>query len=89
MSGTRAAPRAASPATRTGMAGMASLTDKGGQARQTSRNQAAGSKSTPTGTGALGGKKTASTATAQQLKGRSSTRRNDRRPRNGGAKDGK
>lgn len=89
VSGTRAAPRAASPATRTGMAGMASLTDKGGQARQTSRNQAAGSKSTPTGTGALGGKKTASTATAQQLKGRSSTRRNDRRPRNGGAKDGK
>lgn len=89
VSGTRAAPRAASPATRTGMAGMASLTDKGGQARQTSRNQAAGSKSTPTGTGALGEKKTASTATAQQLKGRSSTRRNDRRPRNGGAKDGK
>lgn len=89
MSGASAAPRAASPATRAGMAGTASLTDKGGQARQTARNQAAGSKSTPTGTGASGGKKTASTATAQQLKGRFGTQRNDRRPRNGGAKDGK
>lgn len=89
LSGASAAPRAASPATRAGMAGTASLTDKGGQARQTARNQAAGSKSTPTGTGASGGKKTASTATAQQLKGRSGTQRNDRRPRNGGAKDGK
>ena len=89
LSGASAAPRAASPATRAGMAGTASLTDKGEQARQTARNQAAGSKSTPTGTGASGGKKTASTATAQQLKGRSGTQRNDRRPRNGGAKDGK
>lgn len=89
LSGASAAPRAASPATRAGMAGTASLTDKGGQARQTARNQAAGSKSTPTGTGASGGKKTASTATAQQLKGRSGTQRNDRRPRNGGSKDGK
>lgn len=87
--GTHSASKAASTAPRPGTAGTAARTDRVTQTRQTAQNQAAASKSTPTATGTIGGRRPSSITPARQEQRRSDDRKSGRRPRNGGVKDGK